>query len=112
MSDCGTVIWAALALAILSAVAAWFVGRIIARMAEPNGIIIAGAIVVSLAVLQVGAKLAVISIWLYERAGLDPVEVCAGQLPRFAFGGTLFVIIAYVGTFFLSFRRARRGAHE
>ena len=109
VADCGYLFGATAALAVLVAVAAWIVGRIVARMKEANAWVILGAIVVSLAVLQVGAKLAVVTVWLYERAGLEPAAACGGQLGTFAFGGTLVIIVAYVGVFFLSFRRSRTG---
>lgn len=110
MADCGTLIWVTAGMAALVAAAAWIVGRLVARMGTPSAWPILGAIVVSLAVLQLGARLAVIVEELYTRAGQDLSAVCGGNLSGHAFSATLLVIAAYVGAFFLSFRRARKGA--
>lgn len=108
MLDCEYLVGLAVVMAAIVAIAAWIVGRIIARMREPNAWGVIAAIVVSLAVLQLGARLAVISEWLYGQVGLDPTAVCGGQLRTAAFAATLFIIAAYVGSFFLSFTRARK----
>jgi hypothetical protein len=109
MMDCGYAVGLGVLLAVVVAVVAWFLGARTARMGEPNAWIILGVIVVSLVVLQLGARFAVLSLWIYAWAGLDPLSVCGGQLQMVTYGGTLAVIAAYVGAFFMSFMRARKG---
>ncbi|HBZ45135.1 MAG TPA: hypothetical protein DEO85_14005 [Maritimibacter sp.] len=110
MRDCGDLFLVGGLMAIGAAVAAWIVGRFVGRMAEPNTWVILGAIVVSLAVLQVGARLAVIVKGRVEAAGFDPTAVCDGNLGLMSWVATLMIIVAYVGAFFASWRRAKRGA--
>ncbi|WP_138421785.1 hypothetical protein [Maritimibacter alexandrii] len=110
MMDCGYAVGLTLVLAIAVAVAAWFVGRATGRMREANAWVILAIIVVSLVVLQLGARLAVMTLWVYGWAGVDPLGVCGGQLQVVTFAGTLVVIAAYVAAFFWSFRRTRKGA--
>ena len=109
MGDCGALFSVAGGMIILAAVVAWFVGRFVGRMGEPNTWVILGAIVVSLAVLQIGARLAVIVKGRVEAAGLDPMAVCDGNLGVMSWVATLMIIVAYVGSFFASWRRAKRG---
>lgn len=109
MSGCGDLFYIAGLMMFAAAIAAWVVGRFVGRMREPNTWVILGAIVVSLAVLQVGARLAVIVKGRVEAAGLDPAAVCDGNLGVMSWVATLLIIVAYVGAFFASWRRARRG---
>ncbi|MBV7409063.1 hypothetical protein [Maritimibacter sp. DP1N21-5] len=106
--NCGTLIWVTLVVAVVVGIAAWIVGGIVGRMGEANGLKIALAILVSLAVLQAASRLAVVSGWFYDRAGMDVSAVCGGQLHTAAFAATMGVIAVYVFGFFVGFRRGRR----
>lgn len=112
MGECSDLFLVAGLMVIGAAVAAWIVGRFVGRMREPNTWVILGAILVSLAVLQVGARLAVIVKGRVEAAGLDPMAVCDGNLGVMSWVATLLIIVAYVGSFFASWRRARRAMSE
>lgn len=107
MSDCSDLFFVAGLMVVGAGIAAWIVGRFLGRMREPNVWVILGAIVVSLAVLQIGARLAVIVKGRVEAAGLDPLAVCDGNLGVMSWVATLLVIVAYVGAFFVSWRRER-----
>lgn len=108
MNDCGYLFSTAGLMIVGAAIAAWFVGRFVGKMRAPDTWVILGAIVVSLAVLQVGARLATIVKSRFERDGLDPMAVCDGNLGVMSWAGTLAIIIAYVAVFFIAFRNGRK----
>ena len=108
MGDCGTLVWVSVALAAVVGIAAWYVGRLVARMREPSAWPILGVIVVSLVVLQIGTRLAVLVGAIYERSGMDPAAVCGGKLAGHSFTATAIIIAVYVFTFFISFVTARK----
>lgn len=109
MSECGDLFLVGGVMVIGVAIAGWLVGMFLGRRVEMEAFVLLGAILVSLLVLQLGARLAVIVKSMVEADGLDPTAVCDGNLGVMSWVMTLVIIVAYVGSFFASFRRARRG---
>lgn len=109
--DMVILIAATLVAALVVGVVAWIVARLMARGAELTVGPIVIAILVSLAVLQGAAKLAVVVEWLYGRFGVDPAAALAGQFRTAVFAASFVPIAAYVVTFLVVFRRVK-GASE
>ena len=94
---------------LVAAVVALVAREVARRIACAGGDLSSGvllfAIIVSLAVLQGAAKLAVLIEGLFLRQGIDPQTALDGQFITLAFAASFVPITAYVVTFMLVFRR-------
>lgn len=93
--------------AVVGVVAREIARRLAAAQGELGMGLVLLAIVVSLAVLQGAAKLAVLIEWLFTRQGVDPATALDGQFYVMAFAASFVPIAAYVLTFLLVFRKVR-----
>jgi len=94
--------------ALVVALAAREVAGRMARMeGEPEFTAILLAIVISAVVLLGAAKLAVAVDWIYGMVGVDAGAAILGQFRMAAFVASFVPIAAYVGAFFVTFKRVR-----
>lgn len=98
-----------LAAALIVALVARLVAMRIGRTGGETGIVpMLITIVISLAVLQVASRLAMVVDWLYARAGIDPEAALGGQFFILAFAASFVPITAYVVTFLLVMKKGKR----
>jgi hypothetical protein len=95
------------AAAVVALVASAVARRIAAAGGALNAIVLLIAIVISLAVLQGAAKLAVLVEALFTRQGIDPATALGGQFFVMVYAASFVPIVAYVVTFLVVYRRGR-----
>ena len=108
--DVGILVGVTLVAAAVVALVAFFIARWIAGAEELTMWPILLAILVSLAVLQGAARLAVVVDGLYARMGVDAATALGGQFRTAVFAASFVPIVAYVVTFLLVFRRVKGAA--
>ncbi|SMH49554.1 hypothetical protein [Maritimibacter sp. HL-12] len=95
------------AAAVVALVASAVARRIAAAGGALNAIVLLIAIVISLAVLQGAAKLAVLVEWLFIRQGIAVETALGGQFFVMVYAASFVPIVAYVVTFLVVYRRGK-----
>lgn len=106
--DWGILAGVTAAASLIVALVAVYVARRITRSGgEPGFMELFLAILISLAVLQGAAKLAIIVGWAFDRAGIDRSMALGGQIGTVLFGASFVPIAAYVVTFLMVVKKGK-----